>query len=156
MNLTEGEEEQEEGKEVEERDEEEEQKEEDKEGEREEAQEEEGSNISLVDKSISCFFIFVFLSFSFILRLTLVSRTWFGSQELQAKEKCVPRAQRRTMRRKTLNSFCLVSDWRCFHQMFHVRLGDSLCDSFSPVFTAPCRLPLSRQPQWAGPKRQNH
>lgn len=80
---------------MEERDEEEEQKEEDKEG--EEAQEEEGSNISLVDKSISCFLF----CFSFILRLTLVSRTWFGSQELQAKEKCVPRAQRRTMRRKT-------------------------------------------------------
>lgn len=66
LDLTEGEEEQEEGKEVEERDEEEEQKEEDKEGEREEAQEEEGSNMSLVDKSISCFlFLFFFPSLSF-------------------------------------------------------------------------------------------
>lgn len=63
MNLTEGEKEQEEGKEAEERDEEEEQKEEDKEGKGEEAQEEEGSNMGLVDKSISCFVFFVFLSF---------------------------------------------------------------------------------------------
>lgn len=49
---------------MEERDEEEEQEEEDKEGQGEEAQEEEGSNMGLVDKSISCFlFCFSFLLF---------------------------------------------------------------------------------------------